>query len=143
MATAVGMTLGGCAAATGTTTPPQPSVAEARTVVVRIIDRSPLAVYFNLDDKRCTAQHMLKDQVTKGPEVTISDGSGNVLASHDGPLIGGTVTIGTGCTVDVIFVKVPVSAIYKINIKGQYGGAWDRTVEGAGGTEPQRVEVEV
>ena len=126
---AAALLLSGCAGAPAPSATPTTSVTEEKTVAitVRIEDTVPLAVYWNLDDRQCTAQAYLSDEVDRGPEVTIADGAGNVLAVQDAPLIGGTVVVEDRCTVDVTFPEVPASDVYVVTVKGHDGQTWDRT----------------
>lgn len=125
----------GCAGAPSASPSP-----ENRAITVRIVDLVPLDVYWNYNDVQCTAQEFMEAKVDRGPQVTISDGAGKVLASQDGPLIGGITKLKDRCTVDVAFTEVPASDVYVVTVKGHSGRTWDRTVQ-ASAENPQVIEV--
>lgn len=115
---------------------------DTHAITVRIVDQVPLDVYWNYNDSECTAQEYMKPKVDRGPQVTIANGAGKVLASQDGPRIGGTAKIEASCTVDIPFASVPVSDVYVVTIKGHDGQTWDRTVQ-TSADSPQVIEVTV
>lgn len=129
----------GCSTASPVTTP----TPETRAVTVRIVDTVPLDIYFNVDNKVCKAQPFGGPKLAHGPQVTISDGSGKVLASQDGPLVGGTNDDErNACIVDVVFPAVAPAEVLAVQVKGYDGRTWDRTVQ-ASTESPQVIEVQV
>lgn len=135
--------LAGCAgSATPSSSPASsasPTEPETVQITVRIEDTVPLAVYWNYDDVQCTGQKYMSAEVDRGPEVTIADGAGNVLAVKDAPLVGGTMVIKQSCTVDVEFPDVPAADIYVVTVKGHDGQIWDRTEAADGPDQVIRV----
>lgn len=121
--------LAGCAWSTHETTQ-----MPTRRVAVVISDVVPLDLYFNYDDAQCSA-------VDEGPEITISNGAGVVVAAKDAPLIGGKMTLEKRCDVTVTFDAVPAADIYTVTVKSASGRVWSTTVQSESGDQEIRIRI--
>lgn len=137
---ALALALCGCATPAASPTPSATPTPEVKQIVVEIADMVPLDVYYNYDDVQCTA-HAFSSSITRGPQVTIADGAGKILASQDGPLVGGTASVKGRCTVDVVFAGVPAADIYVVTVQSDSGEKWTRTVQNSPGDV--RVDIKV
>lgn len=105
------------------------------SIQVQIVDAVPLTVYQNYDDSQCQARG------GRGPEVTIADGAGTILAATDGPNIGGTVVIHQSCTVEVDLDSVAMAEVYTVTVTPVGGAPVERTVSGVEGVQIIRVDL--
>ena len=135
------LALMGCSGGAPVASPtPSATTPAVRSMVVTIADAVPLAVYFNLDNVKCTAQRYGGAKVTRGPEVAVLDGTGAIIATQDAPLEGGART-GQGCEVQVKFTDVRASDVYVVRVKAATGEAFERTVSAAAASKEIRVDV--
>jgi len=118
------------ATATEAPAPTEEPVVETRRILVTILDRMPLSVYYNHDDEVCTAEPFGEPVNEFAPEVTISDGAGTILAVAHGPVTGGIYVEDSGCAVDVRFEDVPGADIYVVKVVGWDGVTGESIVEG-------------
>lgn len=99
---------------------PRPVEPETRTLRVTYVDNVPLDLYFNLDDEECYTRAATRAGEEAGlgaPQVVVRDGSGNILAVGEVPMVGGNNT-KNACEIPLRIEDVPVSDIHEITISG-------------------------
>lgn len=112
--------LAGCSSPEPAPATPPEAEPETYTLMVEVVDATPLDLAMNVDDEKCRPSALFsKVEDARVPEFVVEDASGTTIAT--GEISQGGEWSGGSCTLVTELGEVPASEFYTIRLAGDDG----------------------